>query len=108
MKHLQKDLPLSDILLKIIETMPAGFVFDNIYIMQQLKDYYAISYREFLSRFAFADSPEDMASREIDGMLKAREPGVIKELAIKVHFPNIADSLTSRRLWERTAAEEEI
>ena len=90
---------INALLLNLIDKMPAGLVFDSYYILQQLTDEHSEEISAFLS--AFAHDREAMGRMEIERLLKKWEPEILKEINMKVHFPTLADSLASHKIWKK-------
>jgi hypothetical protein len=91
----------TDILTKVLLSIPNGFVFDEEYIVERLSSEYPDKYLHFLALYADRETPMEMATEEICVTLRRLEGILVEEQNLKVHFPTLHSALTGHKVWKK-------
>jgi hypothetical protein len=90
-----------DIMAKVLLSIPAGFVFDEVYIIEQLSAQYPDKYLNFCALYADRKEPMEMASEAICGVIETFEGVLIEEQNLTAHFPTLYSSLSYHKMWKK-------
>ena len=98
---------LTDILTKVLLSIPDGFVFDEVYIVDQLSSEYPDKYLNFCTLHGDREDPMEMVVTAIRGVIEQFEGVLVEEQNLNIKFLTlygyIADhnSITDHKLWKK-------
>lgn len=101
MEFVKGKTKIADILAEVLGGIPAGFVFDDVYVIERLAQEHQDEYLHFLAIYANSDKHTETAGEEITRQIAEFEGSMVEEQKVKVHFPTLHSSLTSHRLWKK-------
>jgi hypothetical protein len=90
-----------DVLAKVLSSIPAGFVFDEVYIIDRLSSEHPGAYLKFCALYADSEKPMEMAADVIRRSIEIFEGVSVAEQKLKVHFPTLYSSLSNHKVWKK-------
>ena len=91
----------NDILTKVLLSIPTGFIFDEVYIVERLSLEYPDKYLNFCSLYAGREEPMEMANEVIRSAIEMFEGVLVEEQNLKVHFPTLYSAIASHKVWKK-------
>ena len=92
---------LVDIMTKVLLSIPVGFIFDEVYIIQWLAAEYPDEYLKFCSLYADRQEPMETAIDAIREIISQFEDLLIEKQNLEIHFPTLYSYLSSCGVWKK-------
>jgi hypothetical protein len=98
MEFLNEKNKVTDVLAKVLSAVPAGLVFDDVYIVEQFCNAYPDSYRQFCARYGDSEKPMEMVGGEIARLLETFEGVLVERQTSRDTLPTF---YTRHKLWKK-------
>jgi hypothetical protein len=98
MEFVSEKKEVTDILAKVLSSIPADFVFDEVYVIDQLSSEYPDEYLKFCTLYADREKPMEMAAEAICAAIETFEGVMVGKLNRKDSLPTL---YTRHKVWKK-------